>query len=210
MRNEWFGRSRNWRSPTCSKSRTTDMSGTSSAPGGRAKRAEAIFEEAASVHSNSGWLWGDRLLSPGGASTAGGGGPRSRHLRGHRNRPHPQNKPGIHALTAWRAYNAGAVLEQRIEELKELSVDQTAVVDLAGNRLLWTLGGLAYQLLYLLRSRLSGAWRRAQTKRLWAWLFRTPAKLTRHARQQRGHLTGEELSGDLLPRALAALRGPPT
>jgi hypothetical protein len=61
------------------------------------------------------------------------------------------NLSGIHALTGWRLYNAGAVVEQRIEELGQLAVGQTAVDDLEGNRLLWALGGLAYQLLHLLR-----------------------------------------------------------
>ena len=37
------------------------------------------------------------------------------------------NIGGIHALTAWRRYNAGAVVEQRIEELAQLSAGRTAV-----------------------------------------------------------------------------------
>jgi len=173
-------------------------------------RAEGIFEEAASVHTSSGRLWGDRLLSLEGRRPLEGEDALDLDTWEVTETAHIlTNKPGIHALTAWRDYNAGAVVEQRIKELKQLSVGQTAVDDLAGNRLLWTLGGLAYQLLHLLRSRLSGAWRRAQPKRLRAWLFRTPAKLTRHARQWRVHLTGEEIAGGLLPRALAGLRGPP-
>jgi len=94
------------------------------------------------------------------------------------------NIEGIHVLTAWRRYNAGAVIEQRIAELGQLSVGQTAVDDLDGNALLWSLGMLAYQLLHTLRrTALSGSWRSAQPKRLRLWLLRLPAKLTRHARK---------------------------
>src|SRR5690625_4984585 len=59
------------------------------------------------------------------------------------------NIPGTHALTAWRLYNRGAVVEQRIEELYQLSVGDTAVDDLGGNALLWQMGALAYQLLHV-------------------------------------------------------------
>jgi hypothetical protein len=94
------------------------------------------------------------------------------------------NIEGIHGLTAWRLYNRGAVIEQRIAELGQLSVGHTAVDDLDGNALLWTLGALAYQLLHTLRSTvLSGSWRTAQPKRLRLWLLRLPAKLTIHARK---------------------------
>lgn len=88
------------------------------------------------------------------------------------------NIPGIQALTAWRRYNAGCVVEQRIGELAQLAVGQTAVDDLDGNRLIWDLGGLAYQLFHMLRTRLSGAWRKAQPKRLRVWLFRPPGRWT--------------------------------
>jgi hypothetical protein len=50
---------------------------------------------------------------------------------------------GIHALSAWRLYNQGALVEQRIEELGQLWVGETAVDDLGGNHLLWALGALA-------------------------------------------------------------------
>ena len=94
------------------------------------------------------------------------------------------NIEGVHALTAWRRYNAGAVVEHRIEELGQLSVGHTAVDDLAGNALLWTLGTLACQLLHTLRTTaLSGSWRSAQPKRLRLWFFRLPAKLTQHSRK---------------------------
>lgn len=85
------------------------------------------------------------------------------------------NVPGVHALTAWRRYNQGVVVEQRIEELGQLAVGQTAVDDLDGNRLLWALGGLAYQVLHLLRTTALGpGWRSAQPKRIRAWLLRMP------------------------------------
>ena len=91
---------------------------------------------------------------------------------------------GHHGATAWRLYNQGALVEQRSEEMGQLSVGQTAVDDLGGNHLLWALGALAYQMLHIIRTALSGSWRRAQPKSLRAWLFRLPAKLTTHARKQ--------------------------
>ena len=94
------------------------------------------------------------------------------------------NIGGIHALTAWRLYNRGAVVEQKIEELAQLSAGKTAVDDTDGNALLWSLAVIAYQTLHTLRENfLSGSWRTAQPKRLRLWLFRLPAKLTRHARK---------------------------
>ena len=94
------------------------------------------------------------------------------------------NIEGIHALTAWRRYNQGAVIEQRIEELGQLALGHTAIDDLDGNALLWGLGVFAYQILHTLRSTaLSGSWRRAQPKRLRLWLLRLPAKFTGHARK---------------------------
>ncbi len=53
------------------------------------------------------------------------------------------NLPGLHALTAWRLYNDGAVVEKRIEELSQLGAGRTAVDDLDGNALLWQMAGLA-------------------------------------------------------------------
>jgi len=114
------------------------------------------------------------------------------------------NIEGIHALTAWRRYNQGAVIEQRIEELGQLSVGHTAVDDLDGNALLWSMGMLAYQLLHTLRTTaLSGSWRRAQPKRFRLWLFRLPAKLTRHARKTYLQLLNTE---PVRARLLGALR----
>lgn len=121
------------------------------------------------------------------------------------------NVEGITALTAWRLYNQGALVEQRIEELGQLSVGQTAVDDLGGNHLLWALGGLAYQMLHLIRTTaLSGSWRRAQPKRLRAWLFRLPAKLTTHARKHYVQLQRAEPMRRELLRALRRVgTGPP-
>src|SRR5690606_1889750 len=99
------------------------------------------------------------------------------------------NIPGIQAVSAWRAYNDGAVVEQRIEELGQLGAGRTAIDDLAGNALLWQLAGLAYQLLHVLRTTsLRGNWRTAQPHRLRTWLLRLPAKATRHAGMERVHV----------------------
>lgn len=119
------------------------------------------------------------------------------------------NIEGIHALTAWRRYNQGAVIEQRIAELGQLSVGQTAIDDLAGNALLWSLGTVAYQLLHTLRTTaLSGSWRTAQPKRLRLWLFRLPAKITRHARKTYVQLLKSEPARARLLLALRRLRRP--
>jgi hypothetical protein len=121
------------------------------------------------------------------------------------------NVEGISALSAWRLYNRGALVEQRIEELGQLSLGQTAVDDLGGNHLLWALGALAYQMLHMIRTTaLSGAWRRAQPKRLRAWLFRLPAKLTTHARKQYVQFQRAEPMRRELLRALRRVgTGPP-
>ncbi len=130
------------------------------------------------------------------------------------------NVAGIPAVTAWRLYNVpaepqaknqGALVEQRIEELGQLSVGQTAVDDLGGNHLLWALGALAYEMLHWVRTTaLSGSWRRAQPKRLRTWLFRLPAKLTSHARKQYVQLQRTEPLRRELLRALCRIgTGPP-
>ncbi|HZD03336.1 MAG TPA: transposase [Longimicrobiales bacterium] len=178
----------------------------------KSTRAEGIFPEAEMVWTNSGRLWGARLLSLEGRrpldADAEGTLPldtwevtETAHVL--------TNLPGIHALTAWRRYNAGCVVEQRIEELGQLSVGQTAVDDLGGNRLLWALGGLAYQLLHLLRTRLSGSWRVAQPKRLRAWLFRLAGRFTTSGGRWRLDVPPAALEVGLLGRALRAIRGPP-
>lgn len=121
------------------------------------------------------------------------------------------NITGIHALSAWRRYNQGAVIEQRIEEMGQLSVGTTAVDDLGGNHLLWAMGALAYELLHFVRSTaLSGSWRTAQPKRLRVWLLRLPAKLTRHARKEYVQLQRAEPMRALLLSALRRLgKDPP-
>lgn len=94
------------------------------------------------------------------------------------------NIPGIDAVEAWRLYNEGAVVEQRIEEFGQLGVGKTAVDDLGGNRLLWSMGGLAYQLMHFLRTvGLPAPLQKSQVKTLRMWLIRMPAKIVRHARR---------------------------
>lgn len=123
------------------------------------------------------------------------------------------NVEGIHAVTAWRRYNAGAVVEDRIKEIGELGVGRTAVDDLGGNHLLWSLGALAYQLLHWIRTAaLAGSWRRAQPNRLRNWLFRLPARLTVHARKHYVQLRRDEPLRQAFLRALRVLerlRAPP-
>jgi hypothetical protein len=117
------------------------------------------------------------------------------------------NDPSIHALTAWRTYNEGALVEQRIEELGQLAVGRTAVDDVGGNKLLWALGALAYQLMHFVRTTaLRGSWRAAQPARLRAWLFRLPGKLTRHARKTYVQLMREEPLRKYLLAALRSLK----
>jgi len=105
------------------------------------------------------------------------------------------------------------VVEHRIEELAQLGIGKTAVDDLGGNRLLWAMGALAYQLLHVIRtSALTGSWRRAQPERLRSWIFRLPAKLTRHARKTYVQLQrSEPLRAEFLHalRSIAGLRAPP-
>lgn len=119
----------------------------------------------------------------------------------------------VTAMTAWRRYNAGAVVEDRIKEMGELGVGRTAVDSLAGNALLWAVGALAYQLLHVIRtSALTGSWKRSQPSRLRSWLFRLPATLTTHARKGYLQLRREEpLRQQILGalRRLERLRAPP-
>jgi len=118
------------------------------------------------------------------------------------------NLEGIHVLSAWRRYNQGAVVEQRIKELGQLSLGETAIDDLGGNALLWSLGTLAYQLLHVLRTVcLTGDWRRAQPKRLRRWLLHLPGKLTDHSRKHYLSLLREEPLRQRFLRALRVLAG---
>lgn len=122
------------------------------------------------------------------------------------------NLQGLHAISAWRLYNSGAVVESRIKELVQLGAGATAVDDLGGNHLLWGMTVLAYQLQHMIRTQgLSGSWRRAEPNRLRNWLFRMPAKLTSHARKQYVQLVRDEPLGEMLLRALRRLEalGPP-
>lgn len=122
------------------------------------------------------------------------------------------NIPGIDAVQAWRRYNQGAVVEQRIEEFGQLGVGKTAVDDLGGNRLLWSMGGLAYQLMHFLRTvGLPESLRKSQVKTLRTWLIRMPAKIVRHARQLSVKLIDADPLAHVLWTAiqkLQRLRGP--
>ena len=96
-------------------------------------------------------------------------------------------------------------MEQRTEELAQLSAGKTAVDDLGGNALLWSLAVVAYQTLHTLRQHLlSGSWWTAQPKRLRLWLLRLPAKLTTHGRKNCLQFLRDEPLG---LRVLAASRG---
>ena len=120
------------------------------------------------------------------------------------------NLPGIHALTAWRGYNAGAVVEQRIKECYQLGFGKTAIDDRDGNASLAALGALAYQVLHVLRTTaLTGAWRTAHPATLRAWLFRLPAKCTTHARKACVRLLRAEPLRLTLLRALRILSNLP-
>lgn len=112
----------------------------------------------------------------------------------------------VQALTAWRRYNAGAVVEQRIKECYQLGFGRTAIDDRAGNATLAALGVLAYQVLHVLRTTaLTGPWRRAQPTTLRAWLFRLPGKCTTHARKAYVRLLRTEPLRPVLLRALRVL-----
>lgn len=181
-------------------------------PWKRSARGQGIFP-GAETWAATGSLWGARLLSVQGRRpmtmaedtlaldthevTA------SAHVL--------TNIEGIHALSAWRAYNQGAVVEQRIEECAQLGLGSTAVDDLQGNALLWTIGAVAYQLLHIVRSTaLRGEWRKAQPKRLRAWLLHIPGKITRHARKTYVQLLRNDPARPILLPALRSIgRSPP-
>ena len=121
------------------------------------------------------------------------------------------NIEGIGPVEAWRAYNAGAVVEQRIGELGQLSAGRTAVDDLGGNALLWSLAVLAYQLLHILRANcLGGRWRAVQPRGIRLRLLRAPARITSHARRTSLGFARAEPALGLLRRALRTIeRGLP-
>lgn len=113
-----------------------------------------------------------------------------------------------HALTVWRCYNAGAVVEQRIKECYQLGFGQTAIDDRDGNALLAGLGAVAYQMLHLVRTTaFEGRWRTAQPATLRTWFLRLPAKLTTHARKRYVHLLTTEPMRRPLLKALRKLAG---
>lgn len=91
------------------------------------------------------------------------------------------------------------------------SAGRTAVDDLGGNALLWSLAGVAHQTLYTLRERcLSGSWRKAQPRRIRLWLLRRPAKLTTHGRRDYLQLVrGEPVRGRLLAAQRVLRHGVP-
>ena len=171
------------------------------------KKGEEIFSEGEELWSATGSLWGARLLTiqtrkPLGTEVG------TLDLDTYEVGLQADiltNIPGIHALTAWRRYNAGAVVEHRIEELGQLSAGKTAVNHLGGNALLWGLSAVTYQTLHTLRRHfLTGSWRRAQPRRIRLRVIRLPAKLTTHARKSYLQLLRGE---PVRLRTLAALRG---
>ncbi|HEX8822593.1 MAG TPA: IS1380 family transposase [Archangium sp.] len=123
------------------------------------------------------------------------------------------NIASIDPITAWRMYNQGAQVEHRIEEMGQLGVGRTAVDDLGGNHLLWSLGALAYQMQHFVRSAaLDRTAEQRQVKTLRTLLIRAPGKLVRHARKLRLKLMRRDPATELLRRALeriAQLRATP-
>ena len=171
------------------------------------KKGEEIFSEGEELWSATGSLWGARLLT---IQTRKPLGTEEGTLDLDTYEVGLQadiltNIPGIHALTAWRRYNAGAVVEHRIEELGQLSAGKTAVNHLGGNALLWGLSAVTCQTLHTLRRHfLTGSWRTAQPRRIRLRVIRLPAKLTTHARKSYLQLLRGE---PVRLRTLAALRG---
>lgn len=117
------------------------------------------------------------------------------------------NLEGVQPLDAWHMYNQGALVEHRIEEMGQLGVGHTAVDDIGGNHLLWSLGALAYQLLHLVRTTvLEKGHAREQVKTIRALVIRTPGKLVRHARRLRLKLMQADPLVRLLERAAERVR----
>jgi hypothetical protein len=110
----------------------------------------------------------------------------------------------IDPMTAWELYNRGALVEQRMEELAQLGVGRTAVDDLGGNHLLWSLGVLAYQLLHCARTLAVRTHEQVKTIRL--LVLRTPGKLVRHAGRLTLKLTRHDAMAKRLLHALQRLR----
>jgi len=117
------------------------------------------------------------------------------------------NLEGTNPLDAWHMYNQGALVEHRIEEMGQLGVGHTAVDDIGGNHLLWSLGALAYQLLHLVRTTvLDKNHAREQVKTIRSLVIRTPGKLVRHARRVSLKLMKADPLVRLLERAAERVR----
>ncbi len=117
---------------------------------------------------------------------AGRGGTRSRGVGDHDERRRSDQHRGHRARrgVARLQRGRGAVVEQRIEELGQLSAGRTAVDDLGGNALPSSLAALAYQLLHILRANCLGRrWRVVQPRGIRLRLLRAPARITSHARR---------------------------
>lgn len=110
----------------------------------------------------------------------------------------------VDPMTAWDMYNQGTFVEQRIEEMAQLGVGRTAVDDIGGNHLLWSLGALAYQLLHYVRTLAIRT--REQVKTVRALVLRAPGKLVRHARRLRLKLVQHDPMTRRLLDALQRLR----
>jgi hypothetical protein len=110
----------------------------------------------------------------------------------------------VDPVTAWDMYNQGTLVEQRIEELGQLGVGRTAVDDIGGNHLLWSLGVLAYQLLHYARTLVIRTQEQVKTVR--ALILRAPGKLVRHARRLRLKLTRNDPITRRILDALQRLR----
>ena len=107
-----------------------------------AKSLEITRDPDLAIWSGSGTLYDARLLSLEWRRTEEAGRELFDSVRITQRSHVLTNLPGLHALTAWRMYNDGAVVEQRIEELAQLGAGRTAVNDLGGNALLWQMAGL--------------------------------------------------------------------
>ena len=127
------------------------------------------------------------------------------------------NLEGIDAVTAWRMYNQGALVEHRIEEMGQIGAGRTAVDDIGGNHLLWALWAFAYELTHYVRTvvlpqpkNLEERLRRepqAQVKSLRTLVFRAPGKLVRHARRWKLRLVENDPATKVLLWALKRVQG---
>ncbi len=182
-------------------------------PGFRGAWRTAAKAEGRELRTASGELWGTRLLSV---------------ERRRRVRPEEgeldlatwetsmsadvlTNIEDIGPVEAWRAYNAGAVVERRIGEPGQLSAGRAAVDDLGGNAPPWGLVALAHQLLHILRANvLGGGWRAVQPHGIRLRLLRAPARITSHAPRTSLRFASADPAIGLPRRTLGTLEpGPP-